>query len=176
MIHYILVNDFKLPDTNGKLISLDQYPESKGFIIIFTCNHCPYAVAYEDRILALSKKYNTNYPLIAISSNDPINYPQDSFDNMKIRAKEKQFNFPYLFDETQQVAQNFKATKTPHAFVIHKELNGLNMVYQGSIDDNWENPNGVEKKYIEQVIEDLITNKEITFSNTNPVGCTIKWK
>src|SRR5215510_8080340 len=120
------VKDFKLKNVDGKMVSLADYQSAKGFIVVFTCNHCPYAKAYEQRIMDLDKNFRSQgYPVIAISSNDPSTIPDDSYGNMVKRAKEKNYSFPYLFDETQQVAHDFGAMRTPHVFVLSKTGSGL---------------------------------------------------
>ena len=171
------VTDFKLKNIDGKPVSLSDYPAAKGFIITFTCNHCPYAKAYEDRIIALNKKYaNKGYPVIAINPNDASQYPEDNFDNMKLRAEEKKFTFPYLVDETQEVAKTFGAIKTPHIYVVQKEAKNLTVKYIGAIDDNWENPEIVNQKYVEDAVNALLANKEVEVKTTKAIGCSIKWK
>lgn len=171
------VTDFKLKNIDGKPVSLSDYPAAKGFIITFTCNHCPYAKAYEDRIIALNKKYaNKGYPVIAINPNDASQYPEDNFDNMKLRAEEKKFTFPYLVDETQEVAKTFGAIKTPHIYVVQKEAKNLTVKYIGAIDDNWENPEIVNQKYVEDAVNALLANKPVEVKTTKAIGCSIKWK
>lgn len=169
--------DFKLKNIDGKFVSLSDYKTAKGFLVIFTCNHCPYAIAYEDRIIALDKKYSKlGYPVIAINPNDPGVQPEDSFENMKIRAKEKGFTFPYLIDEGQKIYPLYGATKTPHVFLLNKE-NGKNIVkYIGTIDDNYADPNDVSQKYVEDAVDALLANKPITQPTTVAIGCTIKVK
>ena len=126
--------DFNLKNINGKMVSLAKNKKANGFIVIFTCNHCPYAKAYEDRIIALDKKYAAlKYPVIAISSNDAVQYPDDDFDNMKKRAKEKGFTFPYLYDETQSIAKQYGALKTPHVFIVSKDKGKLIAKYIGAL-------------------------------------------
>src|SRR5690606_34894199 len=106
-----MATDFKLKNIDGKLVSLADYKDAKGYIVIFTCNHCPYAKAYEDRIVALDKKYKKlGFPVIAINPNNPGKQPEDSFENMKVRAKEKGFSFPYLIDEGQKIYPQYGAT------------------------------------------------------------------
>jgi len=169
--------DFKLKNINGKKVSLKDYPDAKGFIVIFSCNHCPYVIAYEDRIIALDKKYKPlGYPVIAINPNDPDIQPQDSFDNMKKRAKEKGFTFPYLVDETQEIARIYGATRTPHVFVLNKEEANLIVRYIGAIDDNTEHPQKVSVRYVEDAVDDLVRQDYVRHGNTKAVGCTIKWK
>ena len=171
------IKDFSLQNIDGKNVSLADYKDSKGFIITFTCNHCPYAMAYEDRILALNKKYaKAGYPVIAINPNDAIQYPEDNFEAMQVRAKEKKFNFPYLYDESQNIAKQFGALKTPHVFIIQKEGDKLVVKYIGAIDDNWEKAADVKEKYAESAIDALLAGKPVATTSTKAIGCSIKWK
>lgn len=169
--------DFSLKNVDEQFVSLSNYPDAKGFIVIFTCNHCPYAVAYEDRIIAINAKYAPlGYPVIAINPNDPEVQPDDSFDKMIVRANEKGFTFPYLFDEGQKVYPLFGATRTPHVFVLNKE-DGKNIVrYIGAIDNNYENPNDVTEKYLETALDELLAGKPVTQPTTVAIGCTVKTK
>lgn len=171
------IKDFSLQNIDGKNVSLADYKDSKGFIITFTCNHCPYAMAYEDRILALNKKYaKAGYPVIAINPNDAIQYPEDNFEAMQVRAKEKKFNFPYLYDESQNIAKQFGATKTPHVFIVQKAGDKLVVKYIGAIDDNWEKAADVKEKYAESAIDALLAGKPVATTSTKAIGCSIKWK
>lgn len=171
------VIDFSLKDINGKMVSLQDYKEAKGFIIIFTCNHCPYAKAYEDRIIALNSKYaKAGYPVIAINPNDAEQYPDDNFENMQTRAKEKKFKFPYLYDESQSIARTYGAIKTPHVFIVQKEAKNLVLKYTGAIDDNWENAVEAKEKYVESAVDALLAGKPITTTFTKAIGCGVKWK
>jgi peroxiredoxin len=171
------VADFKLKNIDGKEVSMSDYPDAKGFIITFTCNHCPYAKAYEDRTIALNKKYaGKGYPVIAINPNDAEQYPDDNYDNMKLRSNEKNFTFPYLVDATQEVAKQFGAIKTPHIYVVQKEGKSLTVKYIGAIDDNWENPETVNQKYVEDAVNALLAKKEVETKTTKAIGCSIKWK
>ena len=166
--------DFKLKSVDGKFYSLSDYKDAKGFIVVFTCNHCPFAVKYEDRVNELAKKYTKKgYILLAINPNDPVVQPADSYDLMKERAKEKGFVFPYLFDEGQKIFPQYGATKTPHAFLLDK-----NQVvkYIGAIDDNAEDAAMVKEKYLENAIAALERNTEPTPSVTKAIGCSIKVK
>lgn len=169
--------DFKLKNVDGKMVSLADYPKAKGFIVTFTCNHCPYAKAYEDRIIALNNKYaSKGYPVIAINPNDALNYPEDNYDNMVIRAKEKGFTFPYLHDETQAVAKKYGAVRTPHIFILQKEGDKLVVKYVGAIDDNYEDAKAVKERYAEDALDALLSNKPVKVSSTKAIGCSIKWK
>lgn len=169
--------DFKLKNIDGKMVSLADYPNAKGFIVTFTCNHCPYAKAYEDRIVALDKKYATKgYPVIAINPNDAVQYPEDDFESMKMRAKEKGFTFPYLIDETQEQAKKFGALKTPHVFFVQKDGKKLVVKYIGAIDDNWEDASAAKEKYVESAVDALLAGKPVSVTSTKAIGCGIKWK
>ena len=170
-----IATDFRLKNVNGKMVSLSDYKDSKGFIIVFTCNHCPYAVANEDRLVALDKKYKPKgFPLIAINPNNPKVYKTDDYENMKIRAKEKGFTFPYLVDEGQKIFPQYGATKTPHVFVLHKTKEGLKVSYIGAIDDNTRNANKVTKRYVEDAVDALLAGKTPKITETKAIGCSIK--
>lgn len=168
--------DFSLLNIDGKKVSLVDFSSAKGFIVIFTCNHCPFSKAYEDRIIALNEKYaDLGYPVIAINPNDPESYEEDSFDNMKKRAAEKSFTFPYLVDE-KGIGQQYGAARTPHVFVLKKE-GGKNIVkYIGAIDDNAQDAAGASKKYVEDAVNNLINNKPVVVTSTKAIGCAIKWR
>jgi len=175
-----VARDFSLKNIDGKMISLKNYADAKGFIVIFTCNHCPYAKAYEDRIIALHKAYAPQgYPVIAINPNDPKVQPQDSFENMVQRAKDKGFPFPYVFDETQEIAKTYGATKTPHVYLLKKNTatsNALEVAYIGAIDDNTDDAKAVKEKYVELAIAALLKGQPPATTNTKAIGCSIKWK
>lgn len=167
--------DFSLKNVNDKMVSLKDDKEAKGFIVIFTCNHCPYAQAYEDRIIALNKKYSkAGYPVIAINPNDPAKQQDDSFELMKVRAKEKGFTFPYLFDEGQKIYPQYGATKTPHVYLLQKTSKGNEVKYIGAIDDNYEDAKAVKQKYVENAVDALLKNKEVPVKETKAIGCSIK--
>lgn len=168
---------FTLKNVDGKMVSLTDYKDAKGFVVIFTCNHCPYAKAYEQRIIDLDKKYaGKGYPVIAISSNDAEEYPADSYENMAKRAKEKKYPFPYLYDETQEVAKKFGALKTPHVYILKKDQDALQVAYIGAIDDNSEDAKKVKVKYAENALGELLAGKEVTTKETKAIGCTVKYK
>ena len=167
--------DFKLKNVNGKYISLADYQDAKGFIIIFTCNHCPYSVAYEDRIISLDKKYKAKgFPVIAINPNDPKIYKSDSFKNMRKRSKEKAFTFPYLIDKTQEVYKKYGATKTPHAFVLSNKKGKLIVEYIGAIDNNYTDEKQATKNYIELAVDALLRHEKPMTTTTKAIGCSIK--
>lgn len=170
-----LATDFSLKNIDGNLISLSDYTDAKGFIIIFTCNTCPYSVANEDRIIALDKKYKkVGYPVIAINPNNPAIQPGDSFEKMQKRSKDKGFTFPYLFDEGQKVYPKYGATRTPHVYILQKETEGLLVKYIGAIDDSSRNESKVKIKYVEDAINALLSGNSVEVTNTKAIGCSIK--
>lgn len=167
--------DFSLKNIDGRMVSLKNYEEAKGFIVIFTCNHCPYSVAYEDRIIALDKEFKSQgYPVIAINPNNPEAYPEDSYDNMKIRAKEKGFTFPYLFDAGQTIYPQYGATKTPHVFLLQKVDKNNIVKYIGAIDDNHKDATAIKNDYLRDAVTNLINGEEIKMTKTVAIGCSIK--
>jgi len=144
-----IATDFKLMNIDGKKVSLSDYKDSKGFIITFTCNTCPYAVLYEDRIEALNKKYaSKGYPVIAIMPNNTDIMPGDNMEAMKTRAKEKGFTFPYLMDEGQKIYPQYGATKTPHIYVLQKTNKGNVVKYIGAVDNNYKDASAVTERYV----------------------------
>ena len=167
------IEDFSLKNVDGDKISLKDYDDVKGLIIIFTCNTCPYSLANEDRIIALQDKYEElGYPVIAINPNDPKAQPGDSFEKMKVRAEEKGFNFPYLFDEGQKVYPKFGASKTPHVYIVSKPE--MKVEYIGAIDDSSRDASTVKVKYIETVVDELLAGKTPSITETRAIGCSIK--
>ena len=167
--------DFSLRNVDGKMVSLADYKDAKGFIVIFTCNTCPYSVANEDRIIELDKKYKSKgFPVIAINPNNPEVSSGDSFELMKARAAEKGFTFPYLLDEGQEVYPKYGATKTPHVFVLEKENKDLIVKYIGAIDDSARDASSVRKKYVENAVDALLADQPIEMVSTKAIGCGIK--
>ncbi|OYQ36052.1 thioredoxin family protein [Flavobacterium cyanobacteriorum] len=167
--------DFSLKNVDGKMVSLKDMKDAKGYIVIFTCNHCPYAQAYEDRIIDLDKKYKKQgYPVVAINPNNPEKQKDDSYPKMQERAKEKKFTFPYLLDEGQKVYPQYGATKTPHVYVLEKTPKGNVVRYIGAIDDNYEDKKAVKKKYVEAAVDALLRNREVAVKETKAIGCSIK--
>ena len=167
------IEDFKLKNIDDKMVSLSDYTNAKGFVIIFTCNMCPYSVANEDRIIALDKKYKKlGFPVIAINPNDPKASRGDGFEDMKVRASEKGFTFPYLFDEGQKVYPKFGATKTPHVYIVSKKT--MKVEYIGAIDNSSRNPDKVTEKYVEDAVDALLAGKKPAKTETRAIGCSIK--
>lgn len=168
--------DFNLKNIDGKMVSLSDYSSSEGFIVIFTCNHCPFSVAYEDRIIALDKKYKSaGYPVIAINPNDSTIAPTDSYSHMIVRADEKDFTFPYLLDADQNVAKTYGATKTPHVYLLQKENGKLVVRYIGAIDNNSEDAAAVNEFYVDDAINALLEGENPDPDFTKAIGCSIKY-
>lgn len=166
--------DFKLKSVDGKFYSLSGYKDAKGFIVVFTCNTCPFAVKYEDRINDLAKKYKEKgYVLLAINPNDPEAQPDDTFELMQKKAKDKKFAFPYLVDEGQKIYPQYGATKTPHVFLLDKNHT---VKYIGAIDDNTDDASAVKERYLENAIAALEKGNEPSPVVTKAIGCSIKVK
>ena len=166
--------DFNLPGVDGKSYSLSSFKYKSIIVVIFSCNHCPYVQAYEERIMDIQNDYEEKgVQILAISSNDAVKYPEDSFEQMIKRAQEKQFIFPFLYDESQSIAKSFGATHTPEVFVFDKERK---LKYHGKIDDNWQEPQKVKSKYLREALDEIISGKEASVPETYSIGCTIKWK
>ncbi|OAD91634.1 redoxin [Aequorivita soesokkakensis] len=167
--------DFKLKDVTGKMVSLSDYKDAKGFIVIFTCNTCPFAVASEERIVALDNEFKPKgYPVIAINPNNPIVQEDDTYELMQAKAKEAGFTFPYLFDDSQTVYAKYGATKTPHVYLLQKE-DGKNIVkYIGAIDDNVKNAAAVKDRFLANAVNELLEGKEVSVKETKAIGCSVK--
>ena len=169
--------DFKLKNVNGKMVSLANYTAAKGFIVVFTCNHCPVARAYERRIMALDKEFaSKGYPVIAISPNDPVAVPTDSYTNMQKRAAQRQYTFPYLIDETQEITRAYGAQATPTAYVLQKTDKGLVVEYVGASDNDQEETDPARTKYVENAVNDLLNNKKPEITSSRAFGCRVIWK
>jgi peroxiredoxin len=165
---------FKLKNIDGKMVSLDDYASAKGVIVIFTCNHCPFAEAYEDRMIDLHNRYAAKgYPIVAINPNDPAVQPEDSFEKMIERSQAKGFPFKYLIDEGQKVYPAYGATKTPHVYLLDKNRV---VQYIGAIDDNFSDPTAVKEKFLEEAIAALEQGQKPDPATTKAVGCSIKYK
>lgn len=169
--------EFSLLNVDGKKVALADYASGKGAIIVFTCNHCPYSVKYEDRIIDLHKEFAPRgYPVIAINPNDPETVPEDSYENMKVRASDKRFTFPYLVDQTQQIAKAYGARRTPHVYVVSNTSEGTKVMYIGAIDDNASDASSVESFFVRDAVNALLAGTVPGKPLTKAIGCTIKWK
>ena len=170
------IEDFILYNTNSQKVSLSDYPNAKGFIIVFTCNHCPFAQLYYKRLNALNEKYSKeNIPLLAINSMDTFLYEDETLKLMKKKVDKFKFSFPYLQDASQSVGKNFGATHTPQVFLIWKVNNHWQVKYKGAIDNNGEHPE-LAKSYIAQAIEELKVNKPVSIPEMNSIGCKIMYR
>jgi len=170
-----MATDFKLQNVDGNMVSLQDYEKAKGFIICFTCNHCPFSIANESRLISLDERYKeVGYPVIAINPNDPAINEDDSFEKMITRAEERGFTFPYLFDEGQKVFPQYGATKTPHIYLLQKTKKGLEVKYIGAIDNSSRDEDEVTERYLEDALNALLDGKEIEVKETKAIGCSIK--
>jgi len=166
--------DFELKNIDGEMVSLADFDDVKGYIVIFTCNECPYAKMYEDRINELNNKYaSKGYPVIAIMPNDPQVQPGDNYENMQKRAESKGFTFPYLIDEGQKVFPKYGATKTPHVFLLDSEKK---VRYIGAIDNSARDAASADEKYVEQAIAAIEAGEDPSPATTKAIGCGIKVK
>ncbi|MFW5925621.1 MAG: thioredoxin family protein [Myxococcota bacterium] len=166
--------DFNLPGVDGRKHALGDFDEAKVLVVIFTCNHCPYAKASEDRFVAIQRDYaGRGVQLVAINPNDAEAYPDDSFERMKQRAEEKGFNFPYLRDESQQVARAYDAACTPDIFVFDRDRR---LVANTRLDDNTKQPDQVTRQDLREIIDANLEGKRLPFDPKPSVGCSIKWK
>ncbi|QRR01858.1 thioredoxin family protein [Dyadobacter sandarakinus] len=171
------VANFRLRNTNGNTVSLADYTSSKGIIVVFTSNHCPFAKAYEDRIIALNGKFaSQGFPVIAINPSDPATHQDDTFEKMKERASSKGYAYPYLSDDNQEVAKAFGAGRMPQVYVLQKSGSRFSVRYIGMIDDNPQDPAGVTKFYVDEAVTNLLGGKPVVTTVTKPVGCAIKLK
>lgn len=166
--------DFALPGTDGGTWSPESFRDARALVVNFTCNHCPYAQAYDDRYIALAREFiPQGAAFVAISANDVATYPADSFENMKQLAERKGYPFPYLFDGTQATARAFGAVCTPHVFVFDA---ARRLAYEGRIDDNWKDPAAVTSRDLQNAIAAVLAGRPAPVATTNPMGCSIKWK
>jgi len=166
--------DFNLIGVDDKNYSLSSFADKEALIIIFSCNHCPYVKAYEGRMKQIEEGYSgKGVAIVAINSNDAVNYPEDSFEEMKKRADIENFNFVYLRDEEQSIAKAYNATHTPEIFLFDKERK---LAFHGKIDDNWQESDKVVNNYLRDALDELLERKEISVPETFTIGCTIKWK
>ena len=173
--------DFSFKNVDGELVSMADYESAKGFIVVFTCNTCPWAQKYEDRINTLNKKYESKgFPVIALNPNDPELKSGDSYSAMIDRANDHKYSFPYLTGEKvvsrmQHVAKTYGATRTPHTFVLEKKEDKLFVRYIGAIDDDPQGGSEDAVKYVEAAVDAIMEGKEITTTSTKAIGCGIKW-
>jgi len=172
-----VATDFRLKNVDGNYLSMAGYTDAKGFIVIFSCNHCPFVVAYEDRMIELHNEFAPKgFPVIAINPNDPEVEPRDSYELMKVRAEEKGFPFAYVFDDGQKIYPIYGATHTPHVFLLERAGAELKVAYIGGIDDSPRDASQVKERYLANAINALLAGKRPEPSVTRAIGCTIKAK
>lgn len=172
-----LASDFNLKNVDGKNVSLANYKNAKGYIVVFTCNTCPVSKAYEARVEALSKMYATKgYPVVAINTNDPVASPGDTYAKMQERAKEKSFSFAYLEDPNHVFTKKYGAQRTPHVFVLQKTAKGNEVAYIGAIDNDQQEANPQRDNYVQNAVNQLLKGEKPSVASTKAIGCTIKWK
>ena len=172
-----IVKDFKLKGVDGKMVSLSDYKDEKGVILIFDCNTCPYSKAYLERIKDLHSSYaSKGYPVVAINPNDPGRSPGDSFDAMVAYANDNGYEHAYLQDTEQTVAKAFGASNTPHVFVLENAKEGFKVAYIGAIDNNTKSADAADKRYVESAVDALLNGEKPETTKTKAIGCTIKWK
>ncbi|KEO72195.1 thioredoxin family protein [Anditalea andensis] len=169
--------DFSLKDVSGEMVSMASQSDAKGFLVIFSCNTCPYVVAYEDRMIELHKKYAPQgYPVIAINPNDKTLSPGDSFEKMQERANDKNFPFAYLYDETQEITRAYGATRTPEVYLLQRQGKEYMVKYIGAIDNNYREAGQANDKYVEDAMDAVLNNRQIAQTSTKAIGCTIKFR
>ena len=165
---------FSLPGTDGNTYALEDFDDAQVLVVMFICNHCPYVKAVLDRLIELGNTWEDDQvAFVAISANDAGRYPEDSFENMAELADEKDFPFPYLYDESQQVARAYGAECTPDFFVYDADRT---LAYAGRLDDNWKEPEKVEKRELYDAIVALLNGERPDEEQHPSMGCSIKWK
>ena len=167
--------DFELPDTEGNDRSLPEFTDKKGLIIVFTCNHCPYAQAAWPLLINLRDKYRDNVSFVAINPNDAENYPDDSLEKMQKLVEEKAIPFPYLRDDDQGSALAYQAQCTPDIYLFKIEHKKPNLYYHGRINDNWKDAASVKERNLENALEKLVNDQEPPDQQPPSMGCSIKW-
>lgn len=184
--------DFTLPGTDGREHSLSEHSTGKLLLVVFSCNHCPYAQAWEGRLISLGKEYAPRgMETVVINPNETINYPDDTLEKMAERARSKAYPFAYLRDDSQETARSYGALVTPHPFLFQpvappksaplgirgdEGRPGMRLVYQGKVDDNWKDPAKVTHRYLKDAIESALAGRSVISPTTSVIGCTVKWK
>jgi peroxiredoxin len=172
-----IASDFSLKNVNGEMVSFSQFKDAKGFIVVFCCNTCPVVKKYQQRIIDLNNQFSSKgYPVIAINSNDKNVSPGDSYEDMQKVARERGYDFPYLYDESQKIAKLYGATNTPHVYVLSKRSGKLIVEYVGAIDNNADDQTKADKKYVVNAVNALLGNEQVPVAETKAIGCGIKWK
>lgn len=166
--------DFSLPGVDGKVHSLNDFKAKKVLVIVFMCNHCPYVQGSIERLKAIQSDFGIKgVQVVGINSNDELNYPEDNFDMMVEHSKTKKYNFPYLRDEDQSVANAYGAQCTPECFVFDGERK---LRYHGRIDDNPKDETKASVNDLRNAINALLHNQKVAIELTPAIGCSIKWR
>jgi len=168
--------DFKLRGVDEKQYSLADFKDKRGLLIVFTCNHCPYAQVAWPLLVELDKKFGKEIGIVGINPNDAVRYADDSFEKMKELVEEQGIKFPYLVDESQELARQYQAQCTPDPYLFKNGKGGFRLFYHGRINDNWQNPELVKEKNLEMAMENLLAGKSVTGEQPASMGCSIKWK
>ncbi len=168
------MTDVKMQATTGKSLSIAEAAGKKGTLVVFTCNHCPFAKAWEERIARLGNDaLKAGVGVIAINANDPSAYPEDDFAGMQARAKKLGLKFPYVVDATSDLARAYGATRTPEVFLF--DANGQ-LVYHGAVDDNAREPGAVKQRWLQDAVTAVAAGKAVPTAETKALGCTIKYR
>jgi peroxiredoxin len=171
------VADFQVRNITNQFVNLSDYASQKGVVVVFMANHCPFSKAYEDRLMAIHNKFAAQgYPVLAVQASDVTIYPEDSYEVVQSRSRERGFPFPYTIDESQSVAHAFGASRTPQAFVLVRTAGKFVVQYMGAIDDNPQDAAGVQKHYLDDALVSQTTGRAIQTNTTRPIGCAVKWK
>jgi peroxiredoxin len=166
--------DFRLRSVDGRTVARDDFRDRRALVVMFICNHCPYVQAVEDRIIALGREYGPRgVQLVGICSNDPTDYPDDRPERLLSRWRDKGYGFPYLIDETQDVARAFGAVCTPDLYVFDRERR---LAYHGRLDDNWQQPAKVKRRDLAAALDAILESRAPSREQTHSIGCSIKWK
>ena len=171
------VTNFRLKNLNGSMVSLSDFSDQKGVIVVFTCNHCPFSKAYQGRIGALHRTFAAQgFPVVVVNPSDPKTHEDDRIEQLSYLAKDKGYPYPYLVDDTQTVARAFGANRTPQAYVLKNTGGTFTVQYIGTLDDNPQDPESVTKRYVEDAVTNLLAGKPVVITTTKAIGCAIKWK
>lgn len=171
------VAEFQVRNITNQFVNLADYTAQKGVVVVFMANHCPFSKAYEDRLMVIHNRFATQgYPVLAVQASDVTVYPEDAYEVVQSRSRERGFPFPYTIDENQLVARAFGATRTPQVFVLTRTGGKFVVQYMGAIDDNPQDAAGVQKHYLNDALVSLTTGRVIQINTTRPIGCAVKWK
>lgn len=171
------VAEFQVRNITNQFVNLADYTAQKGVVVVFMANHCPFSKAYEDRLMVIHNRFVTQgYPVLAVQASDVTVYPEDAYEVVQSRSRERGFPFPYTIDENQLVARAFGATRTPQVFVLTRTGGKFVVQYMGAIDDNPQDAAGVQKHYLNDALVSLTTGRVIQINTTRPIGCAVKWK